>query len=249
MALAAFRYASSKVADRVWASAMLSKLALTGSSGSQSPASTSRSSRSRMACSYSARLRRWKGRLPGSGASAAASSRRRSSVSTSVSSAAPSGRRGPGGGIMPARSLRTIRSATSACSAASLTSNRSSDRLPRRERSLWHATQVPRTMRFASASARAVCATCFLPGASPAAGESPIGAGPAAAAGPAAPVSGTAPASASSTQNPPATATRAFIGYALGNTDAGCSCATYQFAASAPWIQGSNQTSRTPPAG
>ena len=46
---------------------MLSKLALTGSSGSQSPASTSRSSRSRMACAYSARLRRWKGRLPGIG--------------------------------------------------------------------------------------------------------------------------------------------------------------------------------------
>ena len=37
MALAAFRYASSSVADSVWASAMLSKLALTGSSGSQSP--------------------------------------------------------------------------------------------------------------------------------------------------------------------------------------------------------------------
>ena len=47
MALAAFRYASSSVADSVWASAMLSKLALTGSSGSQSPASTSSDSRSR----------------------------------------------------------------------------------------------------------------------------------------------------------------------------------------------------------
>ena len=51
-----------------------------------------------MACAYSARLRRWNGRLPGSGASAAASSRRRSRVSARLRSAAASGRRGSGRG-------------------------------------------------------------------------------------------------------------------------------------------------------
>ncbi len=247
MALAAFRYASSSVADRVCASAMLSKLALTGSSGSQSPASTSRSSRSRMACAYSARLRRWKGRLPGSGAIAAASSRRRSRISTRFSNAAASGRLGPGGGIMPARSLRTIRSATSACSTASRTSNRSRDRLPRSVRSLWHVLQVPWTTRFASASARAVCATPVAVGAATALAAAPkaaagpsVGTRPTAVPGSAAPDSRAAPASANRTQNPPPTATRTFIGFAFGNRSSRHGCATYQFAPSASGIQASN---------
>ena len=237
MALAAFRYASSSVADRVCASAMLSKLALTGSSGSQSPASTSRSSRSWMACAYSARLRRWKGRLPGSGASAAAASRRRSRVSARFSNAAASGRRGPGGGIMPARSLRTIRSATSACSTASRTSNRSRDRLPRSVRSLWHVLQVPWTTRFASASARAVCAT---PAADPCpapAARAAADAGTAAGPGSAGAATSGAPAIASTTQNPTVTAARAFIYFPLSGTGSACTYGTYQFAPSAAGIQ------------
>ena len=94
---------------------MLSKPALIVSGGRNALTSTSRSSElaDRRACT-----RRDSGagtvRRPGFGCSAAArvdaSSRARS---TSASSASASGRRAPGGGIMPARSLRIIFSATS----------------------------------------------------------------------------------------------------------------------------------------
>ena len=67
ISLAASRYESSNVADGVCTSAMLSKLALFVSSGSQSPALTSSPSRSLIDRSYSARFSRWKVRPPGLG--------------------------------------------------------------------------------------------------------------------------------------------------------------------------------------
>ena len=53
----------------------------------------------------------------------------------------PAGRAAPGGGIIPARSLRIIRSAMSAFSAARATSKSSRTRLPRRRRWLWQPVQ------------------------------------------------------------------------------------------------------------
>jgi hypothetical protein len=54
-------------------------------------------------------------------------------------------RRAPGGGIMPARSLRIIFSATSACCGASPTTNDASDSPPDFPRSLWQPAQYCRT--------------------------------------------------------------------------------------------------------
>ena len=55
-------------------------------------------------------------------------------------SAPSSGRLAPGGGIMPARSLRIIFSMTSGCSCAFIASKLASERPPALPRSLW---QVP----------------------------------------------------------------------------------------------------------
>ena len=75
---------------------------------------------------YSARLSRWSATRPGFGFAAAAWSSERSSHDTKPSTAAWSGRRTPGGGIMPPRSFRTAFSHTSAWSdrcARSIVSN------------------------------------------------------------------------------------------------------------------------------
>ena len=128
--VAARMYEASNVVDSPWAADRLSKLPSSTSAGSQRPASISRSSMSRMTRSYSARLSRWKRRIPGLGRGAAASSTSCSSVSTSTSSVSPAGRGIPGGGIIPARSLRIMRSAVSAYSGARATSNPWSDMLP-----------------------------------------------------------------------------------------------------------------------
>jgi hypothetical protein len=63
-------------------------------------------------------LRRCNATRPGFGWAAAASSSERSSHDTIASTLAWSGRRTPGGGIMPPRSLRTVFSQMSACSAS-----------------------------------------------------------------------------------------------------------------------------------
>ena len=98
--------------------------------------STSRSSRSWTACEYSARVRRWNGRQPGFGLLAANSSIRASSAAASWSICAASGRLAPGGGIIPARSLRIIFSMTSGCSWAFIASKLASDSPPALPRSL-----------------------------------------------------------------------------------------------------------------
>ena len=143
IAAAAFRYASSSVGESACSSAMLSKFALIVSSGSQLPASTSSPSRSPMARAYSARLRRWN--VP----AARVRLRRRGGVHRRLErarsaprSVAGSGRREPGGGIMPACSLRIIFSASSACCAALAMSNAASDG-PLVMRGLWQPAQVP----------------------------------------------------------------------------------------------------------
>ena len=85
---------------------------------------------------YSARLRRWNIRRPGFGCTAAAVSMRVSSATASVFNASASGRRAPGGGIMPVRSLRITFSATGAWSTASATSNATRESPPALPRSL-----------------------------------------------------------------------------------------------------------------
>jgi hypothetical protein len=61
----------------------------------------------------------------------------------------------PGGGIIPARSLRIIFSVTSACSAAFVTSYEASVSPPAFARSLWHVTQYCLINAFWSAGAAA----------------------------------------------------------------------------------------------
>ena len=61
---------------------------------------------------------------------------------------AASGRRAPGGGIMPARSLRIIFSATSGCSAIFAASKPASTSSPAFMLSLWHAAQFCATSLF-----------------------------------------------------------------------------------------------------
>jgi hypothetical protein len=141
MAVAAFRYDSSSVGDSDCASAMLSKFALLVSSGSQSPAFTSRASSSRMARSYSGRFRRWNVRRPGLGDLPAAVSSVVSSALMSATCVAGSGRCAPRGGIMPACSFTMIFSATSACSTALATSNDARDSPAAGRRSLWQPAQ------------------------------------------------------------------------------------------------------------
>ncbi len=117
---AAVRYDCMVVGDRICAAAMLSKFAILVSSGRNSPASTSRPSRSRTDCAYSARFRRWNDRRPGE-PDAALASEAASSVAARASSAASEGRRPPAGGIWPARTLRIIFSVTSRFSPARAT--------------------------------------------------------------------------------------------------------------------------------
>ena len=84
------------------------------SPGSSDRASTSRPSRSRTALTYSVRFRRWIAGRPGLGCAAAARSSAVSSQDANSALVAASGRGRPGGGIAPARSLRTTFSHTSA---------------------------------------------------------------------------------------------------------------------------------------
>ena len=136
MSAAAFRYDSSRVGESDCSSAMLSKLALFWSSGSQLLAFTSRSSSSRIARSYSGRFRRWNVRRPGFGLLAACSSMRVSSAAVSDDSTGPSGRLAPGGGMRPALIFRIIFSTTSGCCCAFIASQPASDRPPAFARSL-----------------------------------------------------------------------------------------------------------------
>ena len=85
---------------------------------------------------YSARFMRWKGRRPGLGFSAATRSMRVSSASASPVSTCGSGRRAPGGGIMPSRSLRITFSPMTALSTTLAASNDASDNVPAFARSL-----------------------------------------------------------------------------------------------------------------
>ena len=133
---------------------MLSKLALLVSRGRYSPASMSRPSRSFTDCVYSARLRRWKVRPPGLGFRRASSSMVFSSVSTRASRVSPAGRGMPGGGIMPARSLRIMRSAVSAFSAAASTWKPDKVMLPVRRASLWQTWQYWATTSVSVAAGR-----------------------------------------------------------------------------------------------
>src|SRR4051794_25996398 len=107
-------------------------------------------SRSFTAAWYSARFSRWNGRQPGFGFSVEAASIFASSVSTNALIVAASGRRAPGGGIMPARSLRIIFSVTSACSVTLLASNPASTRSPDFIFSLWQVPQFCATSLFCS---------------------------------------------------------------------------------------------------
>ena len=104
--------------------------------------------RSLTAAWYSERLRRWNGRQPGLGLSAAAASIFASSVSTKALVVAVSGRRAPGGGIMPARSLRIIFSVTSGCSLTLAASKPASTSSPAFIFSLWHEAQFCATSLF-----------------------------------------------------------------------------------------------------
>ena len=94
-----------------------------------------------MARSYSARLRRWKVRVPGLGFLAAAASMFSSIAATKAVTSSSGGRLTPGGGIIPALSLRIIFSATGAFAVGFAGSNSSRVRLPRNRRSLWQRTQ------------------------------------------------------------------------------------------------------------
>ncbi len=66
---------------------------------------------------------------------------RLSSAVVSDSIAAPSGRFAPGGGIIPARSLRIIFSTISGSSCAFIASKPASERPPALPRSLWQVAQ------------------------------------------------------------------------------------------------------------
>ena len=111
------------------------------SGGRNGVTSTFKSSRSRTARWYSARLSRWKGRDPGSKLPSTAESTRISRSLTSAASAASSGRRAPAGGIIPARNLRIIFSVTSVWLLAFDTSKSTSESPPALPRSLWQPVQ------------------------------------------------------------------------------------------------------------
>ena len=109
--------------------------------GSSSAALTSRSSRSRMALTYSKRFIRREATRPGFGSAAAARSSADVSAAVNVSTASRSGRGRPAGGICPARSLRTTFSSVSAWAPTRSRSTRSSSRSAVRRRSLWQVMQ------------------------------------------------------------------------------------------------------------
>jgi hypothetical protein len=120
--------------------------------------STSTFSRSRTAFWYSARLSRWNGREPGFGLSAAWRSIRDSNDDTSAAITAGSGFLAPGGGIMPARSLRIIFSVTSPFS-SSLAASKDCSVSPLTRsllRSLWQLAQYCLTSAVCSAASRVV---------------------------------------------------------------------------------------------
>ena len=113
------------------------------SAGSSAVTSMSSASRSFTARAYSARLRRWKLREPGAGVRAASASMRVSNAAAMSSSAVPSGRLAPAGGIIFARSLRIIFSDSSRSSTSRAASKPASDSPPALPRSLWQVAQVP----------------------------------------------------------------------------------------------------------
>ena len=127
---------------------MLSKPLLSVSGGRNEFTSTSMPSRSRTARAYSARFNRWNGRHPGFGFNAAALSIRDSNESTSARTAAASGCRAVGGGIMPARSFRIIFSAVSAFASTFAASKPARTSPPALPRSLWQPEQYCATSLF-----------------------------------------------------------------------------------------------------
>ena len=134
-------YASSSVGDIVNEPAMLSKPLAASSGGRSVVASISRSRRSRMTLAYSVRFRRWSTTPPGFTWPNALRSISFSSQSRSPSYSANAGRRMPGGGITPARSLRTTFSHNCGLSPTVARSNFSSVRLALFVLSLWQVTQ------------------------------------------------------------------------------------------------------------
>src|SRR5476649_184864 len=118
------------------------------SGGRNAVTSTSMPSRSFTACWYSERFSRWNGRQPGFGLSAAAASIFVSSDSRNALVVTASGRRAPGGGIMPVRSLRIIFSATSGRCAIVAASKPASTSSPECIFSLWHDAQFWATSLF-----------------------------------------------------------------------------------------------------
>src|SRR5262245_16418603 len=127
---------------------MLSKPLLSVSGGRNEFTSTSMPSRSRTARAYSARFSRWNGRHPGLGFNAAALAIRDSNESTSARTAAASGCRAVGGGIMPARSFRIIFSAVSAFASIFAASKPARTSPPALPRSLWQPEQYCATSWF-----------------------------------------------------------------------------------------------------
>src|SRR5262245_18098039 len=131
---------------------MLSKPLLRVSGGRNEFTSTSMPSRSRTARAYSARFSRWNGRHPGLGFNAATLSIRDSNESTSARTAAASGCRAVGGGIMPARSFRTIFSAVSAFASTFAASKPARTSPPALPRSLWQPEQYCATSWFCAST-------------------------------------------------------------------------------------------------
>ena len=143
---------------------MLSKPWSDSSGGSSASTSISRSRRSRTALPYSNRFSRWSGGRPGFGRAAAAASSSASSPETKASRVSGAGRRRPGGGIAPLRSLRTTFSQVSAPAATAWTSARSSSRPAVRVRALWQTTQYSsRRARASGDGASAAGLTAALP--------------------------------------------------------------------------------------
>ena len=143
--------------------AMLSKFSLESSPGSSVVASTGRSSRSRTAFAYSARLRRCRTGAPGLGLAAAARSSASSSCEVTRSSVARSGRGAPLGGIMPVRSFRTTFSHACGSRPTCSTSSWSSTSPPAFIRSLWQVAQYRSSIARASAGVAARAAADSAP--------------------------------------------------------------------------------------
>jgi hypothetical protein len=139
---------------------MLSNPSAESSPGSIEAASIGRSSRSRMAFSYSVRLRRGSTRVPGSGAAAACRSSTDSMWPARRSKVARSGRGAPAGGIMPVRSLRTAFSHSTGFAPARSTLRLASDIPPAFSRSLWQVAQYCSITCCGGAGCRGALLTC-----------------------------------------------------------------------------------------